>query len=481
MKSNIKSENVLSSMVWKFAERICAQMVTFIVSIVLARILTPNEYGIIAITTVFITICNVFVTSGFGVALIQKKDADELDFSTMLFFCFGFSILLYVALFFSAPTIAEFYSEPILTSVIRVMSLRLPIAAINSIQQAWVAKKMIFKKFFWATLIGTVISALVGILLAVNGFGVWALVVQYLVNAFIDTVALGLTIHWRPIMRVSIQRLRTMFRFAWQILCSDLLHTLYTQLRNLLIGKYYSTDQLAYYNKGQQIPHLFVTNLGVAVSSVLFPAMSAKQDNKEQLRSALKRSISTGTYFMMPMMAGLAAVARPLTVLLLTEKWIDAVQFIQLACLEFCVEPWASANLQALKAKGKGNEYLTMEVIKKIAAVGLLVSSIPFGVFAIVVSGVVYAYLDVLINTIVSGKYFEYGFFQQLKDITPNIIMSLIMFGIVSAVDIFGMSEGVTLVVQVCLGCMVYLIMSLITKNESFSYTLNMLHRILCK
>lgn len=477
MGNEIKAERVLSSVAWRFAERICAQLVTFVVSIILARLLTPGEYGIIAITTVFITLCNVFVTSGFGVALIQKKDADELDFSTMLFFCFGCSLVLYGMLFAAAPFIADFYNEPVLCSVVRVMALRLPIAAINSVQQAYVARKMIFKKFFWATFIGTVVSAVVGIALAAWGYGVWALVAQYLVNVLIDTMVLGVVIQWRPLLRVSIRRFGSMFRFGWQIFCSDFLRTLYTQMRNLLIGKCYTADQLAYYNKGEQIPHLFVTNVGVAISSVLFPVMSAKQSDEERLRSTLRRAVGLGTYFMMPLMAGLAAVASPLTVLLLTEKWLGAVPFVQLACIEFCVEPWTNANLQALKAIGKSNTYLKMEFIKDAIAVVLLLASIPFGVYAVVFSGVVCALLGVLINSMVSGRVLKCGTIRQIRDVAPNAVISLVMFGVVSAIGMLRMSNVWTLAVQVIVGATVYVALSWITRNENFLYALKMIRR----
>lgn len=475
MSKSAESTKVLAGAAWRFAERITAQAVSFIVSVILARILMPEDYGIIAITTVFITICNVFVTSGFGMALIQKKDADNLDFSTILYFSFGFSLLIYALLYICAPIISSFYNEPILTNVIRIMSLRLPIAAINSVQQAYVARQMIFKKFFLATLIGTVISALIGIVMAVEGYGVWALVAQYLINSAVDTVVLGITIRWRPQARVSFQRLKSMLGFGWRILCSDLIHTVYSQLRSLIIGKRYSTDQLAHYNRGQQIPHLFVTNVGVAISTVLFPAMSAKQDDIEHIRHMIKRSISLGTYVMMPLMAGLAAVARPLITLLLTDKWIGAVPFMQLACLEFCIEPWANANLQALKARGESKTYLRMEFLKKAFAFFLLLVSIPFGVLAIATSGIIYTVVDVIIDTVAIGKYVGYGLFAQLKDILGNILMSIVLFFCVNAIEFLQLGIVVMLLVQICAGIALYLVLSLVTRNENLSYLVQLL------
>lgn len=474
-KGNSEAKVIISNAGWRFAERISAQLVSFFVSIILARLLLPEEYGTVAITTVFITICNVFVTSGFGAALIQKKEADEVDFSTILFAGVGFSLILYVIIFFLAHYIALFYNLPILENVLRVMALRLPIAAINSVQQAFVARKMIFKKFFWATFIGTVVSAIIGVFLAYLGFGVWALVAQYLSNSFIDTIVLGGILQWKPVFKVSFKRFKELVGFGWRLLCSDLLHTIYTQLRSLIIGKQYLADQLAFYNKGQQIPHLFVTNVGVAISSVLFPAMSTEQDNKGKLRQMLLQSVSVGTFIMMPIMFGLIAVAKPLIILLLTDKWILAVPFLQMACLEFCLEPWATANLQAIKAQGAGKVYLKMEYIKKAIAMTLLLCSIHFGVYGIAASGIVYSMIDLLIDMAEIRNLMNIGIFEQLKTVFPHFMNSFIMTLIVYALSYLKFGNAITLILQVVVGMVTYIVLSILTKNPWIKFVVKIL------
>lgn len=289
---NMKSK-VLSGLFWKFAERILAQLVSLVVSIVLARLLLPEDYGAVSLVTIFITLANVFVVDGLGVSLIQKKDADDVDFSTVFYFNIVFSCAIYFLLYLFAPVLAAFYDMPILCPVVRVLGLKIPIAGINSVQQAFVSRKMIFKKFFFSTLIGTVISAVVGIAMAYYGFGVWALVCQYLINSVIDTIVLWLTVRWRPIRTFSIERMKGLFSYGWKLLVQSLLVTLYGNLRSLVIGKVYSSADLAFYNKGGQFPNLIVTNVDSAINSTLFPAMSKEQNNTERVRAIARRPQSS--------------------------------------------------------------------------------------------------------------------------------------------------------------------------------------------
>ena len=475
----MKSKRLVSGMLWRFGERICAQLVSFFVSVVLARILLPSEYGIIAMTTVFITICNVFVTSGFGMALIQKKDVDDLDFSTILVFGFIFSIVLYVLLFIFAPTIADFYQEPILIPVLRIMSLKLPLAAINSVQQAFVSRKMLFRKFFWATLVGTVTSGVVGIVMAYQGCGVWALVGQYLINSLMDTIILGISIRWFPKIEFSANRLKSMIGFGWRILVSDLINTIYNELRSMIIGKRYTSEELAYYNKGQQIPHLFITNVGVAISGVLFPAMAMEQTDRGNLKQIVNKSISVGTYIIFPIMIGLAVVAKPIIILLLTEKWLLAVPFLQMACFSFAFEPWSTANLQAIKATGEAGKYLKVEIVKKSIALVILFISVPFGVHAIAASACIYSFIAIILTATINDNNIGYGFFQQLKDILPNILCALIMGGIVYLVGFFNLQTSVGLCIQIAVGIVAYFASSYIFRNNNLNYMYSLIYSLI--
>lgn len=332
----MNSSSVISNFIWRFAERVGAQLVAFIVSIVLARILDPGTYGVVALITVITVIMQVFVDSGLGNALIQKKDADNLDFSTVFYTNIAFCFVLYIGLFFAAPLIANFYRNTALTPYIRVLGLTVLISGIKNVQQAYVSRHMLFKKFFFSTLGGTIIAGVIGIIMAVMGAGVWALVAQQVINLAIDTSILWITVKWRPERKFSFERLKGLFSFGWKLLASALLDTVYTNIRQLIIGRMYSSVDLAQYNRGRQFPNLIVQNVNTSIDSVLLPAMSNEQDDKEHVRSMTRRSIKTSTYIMAPLMMGLFFVGEPLTSLVLTDKWLPCVPFMRVFVLLSC-------------------------------------------------------------------------------------------------------------------------------------------------
>ena len=289
-ENNIK-KRVLSSLCWRFAERCGAQIVQFVVSIVLARLLLPKDYGLVSLIIVFIDIASVFAQSGLGIALVQRSNADEVDFSSVFYFSIVFSLVIYMILFFGAKPIAGFYKIQDLVPVTRVLGLSVIIGAINSVQQAYVQKTMQFKRFFWSTLGGTLCSAFIGIAMAYKGFGVWALVCQQLTNQVTDTVILWITVGWRPKKLFSIDRMKRLFSFGWKMLVSALLDTIYSNLYSLVIGKTYSSSELAYYNKGKQFPVLIITNINSSIDNVLFPVLAEMQNEKERIKDMVRKSI----------------------------------------------------------------------------------------------------------------------------------------------------------------------------------------------
>ena len=276
----MSSTNVITNFFWRFLERCGAQGVTFIVSIVLARLLDPTVYGTVALVTIFTTIMQVFVDSGMGNALIQKKDADDLDFSSVFYFNMAMCSALYLIMFFAAPLIASFYRMPELTAIVRVLSFVVVISGVKNVQQAYVSRHLMFKRFFFSTLGGTIGAAVIGIAMAYLGFGVWALVAQMLFNAAVDTTILWITVKWRPKKMFSFQRLKSLFSYGWKLLASSLIDTVYNDLRQLIIGKKYSSGDLAYYNQGKKFPQLIVTNINTSIDSVLLPTMSKAQDEQ---------------------------------------------------------------------------------------------------------------------------------------------------------------------------------------------------------
>ena len=391
-------QSVFSNLIWRFMERCGAQLVSFVVSVVLARLLEPELYGTIALVTVISSILQVFVDSGMANALIQKKDTDNLDYSSVFYFNVVFCLVLYAGLFFAAPLINRLYGHTDLVPVIRVLGLTIVVAGVKNVQQAYVAKTMQFRRFFFSTLGGTIFSAAVGITMAYSGFGIWALVAQQLLNVTVNTAILWLTVGWKPQRIFSFKRLGGLISYGWKLLASALLDTVYLKLYQLVVGLKYTSSDLAYYNKADQLPLLVVENINSSIDSVLLPVLSAEQDRKETVRDMTRRAIKTSTYIMMPMMAGLAACAEPLVRLLLTEKWLPCVPYMQVFCIVYAFYPLHTANLNAIKAMGRSDIFLKLEIIKKIISTLLLVASMSISVYAIALSQLVSCVTSQLIN-----------------------------------------------------------------------------------
>lgn len=466
----LEKNKVFSNFIWRFAERCGAQGVAFVVQIVLARILAPEVYGTIALVTVFTTILQVFVDSGFGNALIQKKDADDLDFSSVFYFNITLCAALYILMFVAAPFIADFYNDSLLTPVIRVLSLTLIISGVKNVQQAYVSRTMQFKRFFFATLGGTIGAAIIGIAMAYLGFGVWALVVQQIFNAMVDTVILWITVKWRPKLIFSFSRLKGLFSFGWKLLASSLLDTVYTNIRQLIIAKLYSSSELSYYNRGRQFPSLFVSNINTSIDSVLLPTMSKEQDNKERVKVMTRRAIKTSTYVMAPLMMGLAFLGTPLIRLVLTDKWLPCVPFMSIFCITFMFYPIHTANLNAIKAMGRSDLFLKLEIWKKVVGMIALLATMWFGVMAMAYSLLFTSVVNQIINSWPNRKLLNYGYLEQLKDIMPGILLAVVMGCCIYPIQWSGLSDIVTLLISVPLGAAIYIIGSIVFKLESFTY-----------
>lgn len=466
----VTRQKVFSNLIWRFLERTGAQAVSLVVSIVLARILSPSDYGTIALITVFINILNVFVDSGLGSALIQKKDADNLDFSTVFYTNVVFCVALYAVMFFTSPLIAKFYARPELTSLIRVLSITILISGVKNIQQSYVSRTLQFRKFFFATLVGTIIAAVLGIWMAYHGAGVWALVTQQLTNLTIDTIILWITVKWRPDFAFSFQRLKGLFSYGWKLLVSALLDTVYNNLRNLIIGKKYSSEDLAFYAKGELFPKTIVSNINNAIDSVLLPAMSAEQDDKVRVKQMTRRAIKTSTFCIAPLMMGLAACAENIVKLLLTDKWLFCVPFLRIFCITYMFFPIHTANLNAIKAVGRSDLFLKLEIIKKVVGFAILLSTMWFGVMVIANSMLLASLLSQIINSWPNKKLLNYGYLEQLKDILPGILLAVFMGAAVYFVKFIPIIYWFQLIIQIVLGAAIYVAGAKIFKLEAFSY-----------
>jgi O-antigen/teichoic acid export membrane protein len=461
---------VAAGLLWRFAERCGAQGVSIVVSIILARLLAPGDYGSIALITVITSILNVFVDSGLGSALIQRKDADDIDFSTVFYMNMCFCLAIYAATFFAAPYIAGFYEDMELTAVIRVLSLTIVLSGLKNVQQAYVSKKLMFKRFFYATLGGTLFSAVVGVMMAFYGFGVWALVAQNLVNSFIDTIILWFTVKWRPKRAFSFERLKSLYSYGWKLLVSALINTVYDNIRQLIIGKVYSSSDLAYYNRGRQFPNVIGTNINSSIDSVLLPAMSGEQDNRGHVKAMTRRAIKTSSYIMWPMMLGLAVVAEPLTRLLLTDKWLPSVPYLRIFCIIYAFQPIHTANLNAVKAVGRSDIFLKLEVIKKSLGIIILLSVMGHGVHAIALSGLLYSLIAQVLNSSPNRGLLGYSYREQMEDILPYIGLACVMAGAVYPVSYIGFGDFVTVALQAVLGAAVYIGGSVVLHMDSLYY-----------
>jgi len=471
--SETKKENILSNFIWRFLERCGAQGVEFIVTLVLARLLAPEVYGTIALVTVFIAITQVFVDSGLANALIQKKDADDVDFSTVFFFNLSFCIVLYLLLFLAAPFIAKFYNDLSLVPVIRVLGLVIVISGLKNVQQAYVSRNLIFKKFFFATLGGTIGAAVVGITMAYLGYGVWALVIQQIVNTLVDAVILWIMVKWRPKFIFSFSRLKSLLSYGWKFLASGLLDAIYNNLRQLIIGKMYTASDLAFYNKGKQFPYLIITNINISIDSVLFPVMSKAQDKREQVKKLTRQSIKISTYVIAPLMIGMAAVAPTMIEVLLTDKWLSCVPYLRIFCIIYIFYPIHTANLNAIKAMGRSDLFLKLEVCKKVIGVVLLLLTMNHGVMAMAYSLLISSFASQIINAWPNRKLLNYSYLEQLKDILPSIVLAIGMGLIVNSVRSVNVPSMVLLLVQIVLGIITYIVGSVLFRIDSFGYLLN--------
>lgn len=448
---------------------------SFLVSIVLARLLAPEDYGVIALVTVFTSILQVFVDSGLGTALVQKKNADEADFSSVFYFNVLVCLTLYAGMFVAAPAIAKFYDNPIYIPLVRVLSLTLVISGLKNIQQAYVYRHMIFKRFFFSTLGGTIASAILGIAMAYAGFGVWALAAQYVSNTAIDTLILWITVPWRPKKKFSWTKLKSLLSYGWKLLVSALLDTGYTSLWNLLIGKVYSSADLSFYDQGSKYPKAIIGTISNSVDSVLLPTMSIVQDDRAQIKSMTRRSIVTSVYVMAPLMMGLAGCAEPLVSLILTDKWLPCVPYMRIFCITYMFWPVHSANLNAIKAMGRSDLFLRLEILKKIIGIGLLLCTMRISVMAMACSLLISSVTSQIINSYPNWKLLNYRYLEQLRDILPSILLAVIMAIAVGAVPLLGYGNVLTLCIQIPLGAVIYVAGSAIFRLESFRYLLNMI------
>lgn len=462
----------ISGVIWKAMESGGNQAVRFVISIVLARMLDPENYTTLALLLIFVNIADVFVKRGFSTALIQRKDADNTDFSSVLWASLAISAALYVALFIGAPAIARFYEEPLIAPALRIVSIILFSGAFNSVQSAIITRKLEFRKLCMATLGATLVSGGVGIYMAYAGFGVWALVVQQMLGSFATVALLWSLDRWKPALVFSMERVKLLFGFGWKLLVSSLLDTGYSSLSSLVIGKRFIGDALAFYNRGRQYPDMVANNLTSVALSVLFPAYAAHQDDTARVREMVRKTNRSTALMIFPMLAGLAAVAVPFVRVLLTDKWLPSVPYLQLMCIVYALYPVEATDLQAINALGRSDLYLKTEIYKKIFGIlALAVSVFAFSTpLAIAWAVVATAVFSMLVTMVVMKRLFGYRYRDQLWDMTPPVLLSGAMWAAVYGVSLLPFADLPKLILEIVAGVAVYLGLAVLLRLESFTY-----------
>lgn len=467
-ESQKNSGAVGSALLWKLLERFGVQGIQFVLQIILARILDPEHYGVLSLMIIFTNLANIFIQNGFNTALIQNKDVTEEDYSSVFCVSTLVAAILYVLIFAAAPYIAVFYKMPDIVAPLRVLALMLIPGALNSVQLAKISRELDFRKVFTSNIASIVISGVAGIVVALLGGGLWALVIQSMLNVVIATMVMLFTVRWKPRLICNWRRIQILFSFGWKLLLSGVLDTLYQDIRSLVIGKKYDSGTLGFYNRGKQFPQFIINAVNGAVQSVMLPAMAAKQDQAADVKILTRNSIMVSAYILFPMMAGLAGVAVPMISLLLTDKWLPCVPYLQIYCFTLAFYPVHSCNLQAINAMGRSDVFLKLEIIKKtIGIVALLIAVFCFdSPIAIAMTGAFTTLISCFINAYPNKKLIDYSYLEQMKDIMPSLAASVVMCIAVLGIGMISLPDVLLLIVQIVAGVAVYGVISVIFKLE---------------
>lgn len=473
---NKKQGNITSGMKWSVLERIVSQVVASVVSIILARILDPEHYGVVAIVSIFTTLCTTFVTNGLSTALVSKKDSDELDFNSAFIANVVISVCLYIILFLIAPVIATLYEASELKVLIRVMGLMLPFSAISSVQYSYTQKHFQFRTYFWSTFTSTILAGVLGIVLALTGAGEWALVAYHMGKIIVDAIVLLLVCEWKPKLRFSSARIRQMFPFGIKILITAVIMNVESDIRGLIIGKRFSKTDLAYYNNGMQYPKLIYMVLGNSISRVMLPAFSSVQDDLSKIKSLISRSFRLGAYIVTPVMVGFCAVASNFVLTVFTDKWIQSVPFIQIFCITYMFTPFENCCKECILSRGKSGWILIDACLTKgTLFAGVVISAFVLNsVTMIAVSGIVASVLSLILYSIQMKKIASYSIIEIIKDLVPSYFISTVMGVCVYCIGLLPISISALLLgLQIIGGIAVYFGLSVVIKPYGFSYLWN--------
>ena len=469
-------KSISKGLFWKLLERFGVLGIQFVLQIILSRELGPGPSGALAIMLIFTNLANVFVQHGLNTALIQNKDVTEEDYSSVFWMSIGVEAILYVVIFFTAPLIAKVYDMPDIVAPLRVLALMLFPGALNSVQLAKITKEMQFRKVFVSNLAAITISGGVGIAIAYLGGGLWALVAQSMLNVFVACIVMRFTSKLKLHFKCNFSRVRVLMKFGWKILVSSLIDVLYQDLRSIVIGYKYDKNTLGFYTNGKKFPQFLINGINGAVQSVMLPALSSNQDEKSKVKAMMRSSITLSSYIIFPLMAGLAAVATPLVSLLLTDVWLPCVPYMQIYCFTFAFYPIHTCNLQAINAMGRSDMYLKLEIVKKTYGIAALVIAVLFfdSPVAIAMTGVITGLISCFVNAAPNKKIVGYSYGEQIKDILPAFLLSVIMLVAVLAIGwLVPVSPILLLLIQIPSGIIIYFGLSAIFRIKAFMTLIN--------
>lgn len=459
MSDNLKKKTV-NGLLWSCIERFSVQGVQFGISIIMARILTPKDYGLIGMLTIFIALSQSLIDSGFSQALIRKQDRTEVDNSTVFYFNIVVSFLLYGLLYVLAPYVSEFYNVPELTSLMRVVCISIIFVSLSVVQRAHLTGKLDFKAQAKASLMAAVISGVVGVWMAYQGYGVWSLAIQQILSQCLNTFFLWIVSEWRPAVVYSWSSFRSLFSFGSKLMAVGVIDTLYHNIFAIIIGKVFSAASLGFYTRAQSFSDLPSSNITGILQRVTYPVLCSIQDDDERLASVYRRFLKLSAFVMFPLMVGLASVATPLVLVLLGVQWGFTAVLLQIICFSMMWYPIHSINLNLLQVKGRSDLFLKLEIIKKIFLVIMLVITVPMGLLAMCYGQIVTSLFSLVVNTYYTGRFINVGFFRQMKDLFPTILLSLSMGLLAFSMTFFFQNAYIQLMMGVSIGFLYYLLMA---------------------
>lgn len=477
MTESLKKKTVKGTL-WSTVERFSVQGIIFVVMIIMARILTPADYGLVGMLTIFIAISQSLIDSGFSQALIRKQDRSEIDNSTVFYFNIGVGIILYIILFFFAPLIAKFYNEPLLIPITRTIGLSLILNSLVVVQRAMLTVQLDFKTQAKASLSGAIISGVIGIWMAYSGFGVWAIVWQQISNFAVITALLWILSKWKPIWAYSWKSFKELFSFGSKLLASGLLDTMYRNIYLIVIGKVFKASDLGYYTRANQFADFASSNITGIFQRVTYPVLCTIQEDDKRLAEVYRKLLKTSAFVIFPLMLGLAAVASPMVITILTEKWLYSAVLLQILCFSQMWFPVHAINLNLLQVKGRSDLFLRLEIIKKIIGVAILCITLPFGLTALCWGMVANSIIALIINTHYTGKLIHLGFFAQMRDLIPILFLSSVMaLAVFLTVTFIPMHTGLALAVGILEGIILYAALAKLFHFKEFSDLITILHK----